>query len=258
VSVGDRGNDIYSFLHGANSQGWHYVVRAHHNRKIGINGDQERLFPWIRSQIAKSNSKIFLKAEGREFSGEVTLEITWAKAKLLPPSKASSLPSEEVTYIRVWCPERSNLEWLLVTNLPVDREEDAQRIVDIYRRRWLIEDYHKALKTGCRIEDIQLKQASRILVVFGVLGVIATQLLALREHCRLSPTTPVEEAIPNSWVVLLEKRLEVKIKTVRDFWHCLARLGGFIGRKSDGEPGWQTIWGGYTRLKDMLWGVWLF
>lgn len=254
VSVGDRGNDIYDFLHGANKSGWKFTVRARHDRKVEINGAPERLFSWIRGQTAKCKSTLFLKAKGREFSGEVELEITWAKAKLLPPGETSSIATEEVTYIRVWCPERPKLEWLLITNLPVDNEEDAKRIIEIYRRRWLIEDYHKALKTGCRIEDNQLKQASRILALFGIVGVIATQLLAMREHCRLSPTTPVEEAIPKRWVMLIEQRLGVKLKTVRDFWHCLARLGGFIGRKSDGEPGWQTIWGGYTRLQDMLWG----
>lgn len=255
VSVGDRGNDIYDFLHGANSGGWKFAVRARHNRKVEIDGVQERLFQWIRRQTSKCKSTLFVRAKGKEFSGEVELEITWAKAKLLPPGKTGSLAGEEVTYIRVWCPERPKLEWLLITNLPVENEEDARRIVEIYRRRWLIEDYHKALKTGCRIEDNQLKQASRILALFGMIGVIATQLLAMREHCRLSPTTPVEKAVPKRWIMLIERKLNVKLETVRDFWRCLARLGGFIGRKSDGEPGWQTIWGGYTRLQDMLEGA---
>lgn len=95
VSVGDRGNDIYSFLHAANSQGWKFVVRARHDRKVEINGVHERLFPWIRRQIARSSSKLFLKAKGKEFSGEVMLEIIWAKAKLLPPGKTSFLSTEE-------------------------------------------------------------------------------------------------------------------------------------------------------------------
>ena len=258
VSVGDRGNDIYDFLHGAISMGWKFVVRARHDRKVEINGAQERLFPWICRQTAKCKSTLFMKAKGREFSGEVELEITWVKANLLPPGKTSSLTEDEVTYVRVWCPERPKLEWLLITNLLVENEEDARKIIEIYRRRWLIEDYHKALKTGCRIEANQLKQASRILALFGMVGVIATQLLAMREHCRLSPTTRVEEAIPKRWIMIIEQRLSVKLETVRDFWRSLARLGGFIGRKSDGEPGWQTIWEGYTRLQDMLWGANLF
>jgi hypothetical protein len=196
-----------------------------------------------------------VKARGEEFSGEVTLEIAWVKAKLFPPGKTSSAATEEVTYIRVWCPERPRLEWLLITNLPVNNEEEALRIIKIYRRRWLIEDYHKAVKTGFRIEDNQLKQASRILALFGMIGVIATQLLAMRERCRLSPTTPVEEKVPKRLITLVERHLRVKLKTVREFWHALARMGGFIGRKSDGDPGWQTIWKGYKRLQDMLLGA---
>ena len=129
------------------------------------------------------------------------------------------------------------------------------RIIAIYRRRWLIEDYHKALKTGFQIENNQLKQADRILALLGMVGVIATQLLAMREYCRLSPTTPVQKSVPKRWIILLERKLQVKLKTVRDFWRCLARLGGFIGRRSDGEPGWQTIWKGYVKLRDMLEGA---
>lgn len=259
VTVGDRANDIFDFLQEANSSRWNFVVRARHDRKVKINNAQERLFPWIRQQVAKCKDMLFVKAKGKEFSGEVELQITWAKAKLLPPDKKSSLAEEmEVTYVRVWCLERPKLEWLLITNLPIENEKDAQKIIEIYRQRWLIEEYHKALKTGCRIEDNQFKQASRILALFGLVGVIATQLLAIKEHCRLSPTTRVEEAIPKRWITLIEQYLMVKLETVRDFWRSLARLGGFIGRKSDGEPGWQTIWKGYTRLQDMLWGANLF
>ena len=255
VSVGDRSNDIYDFLHYANKLGWKYAVRARHDRKVEIAGKQTRLFPWIRKQTAQCQSKLYVKAQGEEFSGEVTLEISWIKAKIFPPGKTDAAATEEVTCIRTWCPQRPKLEWLLITNLPVNTKEDALRVVKIYRRRWLIEDYHKAVKTGFRIEDNQLKQASRILALFGMIGVIATQLLAMREHCRLSPTTPVEEKVPKRVITLIERYFMIKLKTIRDFWRALARMGGFIGRKSDGEPGWQTIWRGYKRLQDMLYGA---
>jgi hypothetical protein len=254
VSVGDRANDIYDFLHNANKLGWKYVVRARHDRKVEIDGEQTRLFSWIREQTAKCTSKLYVKAKGEEFSGEIKLEITWVKAKLFPPGNTGAAKGE-VTCIRVSCPEKPELEWLLITNLPVNNNEEALRVVRIYRRRWLIEDYHKAVKTGFRIEDNQLKQASRIFALFGMIGIIATQLLAIREHCRLFPAAPVEEKIPNRWISLVERYLRVKLKTVRDFWRALARMGGFIGRKSDGEPGWQTIWKGYKRLQDMLLGA---
>ena len=255
ISVGDRANDIYDFLHNANNLGWKYVVRARHDRKVEIDGEQKRLFPWIREQIAKCTSKLYLKAKGEEFSCEVTLEVTWVKAKLFPPGNNNLVACDEVTYIRVWCPDNPKLEWILITNLPINDEENVLRTVKIYRRRWLIEDYHKAIKSGFRIEDNQLKQASRILALFGMIGLIATQLLAMREFCRLLPTIPVEEKVSARWIILIERYLMVKLKTVRDFWRSLARMGGFIGRKSDGEPGWQTIWKGYKRLQDMLLGA---
>ena len=255
ISVGDRANDIYDFLHNAHKLGWKYVVRARHNRKVEINGKQERLFSRIRKKIAKCKSKLHMKAKGAEFSGEVTPEITRVKAKLLSPGNTDSVGGEEVTYIRVWCLEKPKLEWLLITNLPVDSEKDALRITGIYRRRWLIEDYHKAVKTGFRIEDNQLKQASRIFALFGIVGVVATKLLAIREYCRLSPETPLEGKIPKQWIILIERLKTVKLQTVGDFWRALACLGGFIGRKSDGQPGWQTIWKGYKRLQDMLLGA---
>jgi hypothetical protein len=222
---------------------------------VEIDGEQTRLFSWIRQQTSKCTSKLYVKARGEEFSREVTLEITWTKAKLFSPGNTDAKAGEEVTYIRVWCPEKPNLEWLLITNLAVNREKEVLRIAKIYRRRWLIEDYHKSVKTGFRIEDNQLKQASRIFALFGMIGVIATKLLGIREHCRLFPTTSVEEEIPERWISLVERCLKVKLKTVRDFWRALARMGGFIGRKSDGEPGWQTIWKGYKRLQDMLLGA---
>lgn len=252
ISVGDRGNDIYSFLEGAENLGWNFVVRARHNRKL--EGKSQRLFPWIRELTAKASSKLFVKANGKEFSGEVTLEITWSKAPICGPNGSTSL-QEALHYVRIWCPEKPRIEWFLVTNLPVTSEEEALRVIEIYRSRWLIEDYHKALKTGCRIESNQFKYADRILSFFGMLGVIATQLLAVRELCRLSPNTPVSASVPSLWVSLVQRYLKIEIITVRDFWRSVARMGGFLARRSDGEPGWQTIWAGYIKLRDMSLGA---
>ena len=132
---------------------------------------------------------------------------------------------------------------------------DRIRVVNVYQQRWLIEEYHKVIKTGFRIENNQFKQASQILALFGMVGVMATQLFALKEYCHLAPTQEVEKGILKRWITLIKRVLNVKLETVRDFWRCMARLEGFIGRKSDGEPGWQTIWKGYRRLQDMLMGA---
>jgi len=150
------------------------------------------------------------------------VEVTWTKVKLFSRLKKSSEEVGDLTYIRKWCLEDRGLDWVLITNLSFTNKADAIRIVNIYQKRRLIEDYHKAVKTGFRIEDNQLKQASRILALFGMIAVIATQLLGMREHCPVFSTTLVEEKIPKRWITLVERYLKVKIKTVREFWRALA------------------------------------
>lgn len=260
ITVGDRGNDIYEFLNGAIKLGWQFVVRAKHNRKIEIQGSTQWLFPWLKTLDSKCQSKIQIRENGQGFHRELILQIAWAQTKVLAPMTKKKGWIDGLTYIRVWCSENPDIEWILITNLPIENEIDARKIVDIYRRRWVIEDYHKVLKTGLQIEKNQLKEADRILALLGMLGVIATLLLAIRERCRLNPETPATESIPKVWINLAEQRmkrngLKIRINTGRDFWRCIAKMGGFIGRKSDGEPGWQTIWKGFVKLQDMLLGI---
>ena len=140
------------------------------------------------------------------------------------------------------------------------QQQDAQRVIEIYRKRWVIEEYHKAVKSGFQLEANQMKYAGRILALLGMIGVLATQLLAIREKCRLDPISEVEKVIPEIWQKLVEDRmrnrgLKIAIKTTRDFWRYVAQMGGFLERKSDGEPGWQTVWKGFMKLQDMLLGV---
>ena len=87
---------------------------------------------------------------------------------------------------------------------------------------------------------------------------IATQLLALRQWTRLEPHVPAHERVDKQLLEIVCGHFRLKEPTLREFWVCVARLGGFLARKSDGDPGWQTIWDGYNRLKDMVLGVEIF
>lgn len=128
--------------------------------------------------------------------------------------------------IRVWeqtsSPDVDALEWILFTTVPITTETSALTQVDWYSVRWVIEEYHKCLKTGCAVEQRQLTTAVPQLM----LKVLVTKL-----------------RLPNTKLTYCE------------FWRALARLGGFIGRKSDGNPGWQTLWRGWSRLQDFCWGA---
>ena len=125
-----------------------------------------------------------------------------------------------------------------------------------YKCRWIIEEYHKCLKTGCRIEDRQLGTSEALEAVLGVLGIIAVLMLQLRNLAREDSNRQAKEVVPEIPMKIICKKYKLEMTvSLRDFWRSVAKMGGFIGRKSDGEPGWQTLWGGWLRLIDMWFGV---
>ncbi len=163
----------------------------------------------------------------------------------------------KVSCIRVWEEVPEGLEWFLVTNLPVECEEDALEKIGWYEARWLIEEYHKCLKTGCALEKRQLMTARGLLAILGFLGVIATRLLATKYLAKETPTEKAINHYPILHLHLLASRFDMPIEemTCLQYWHSIARLGGFIGRKSDGDPGWQTLWKGWLKLQDLVEGA---
>ncbi len=146
------------------------------------------------------------------------------------------------------------MHWVLHTSHAVDNFDDAWRVIEYYERRWLIEEYHKALKTGCRVEARQYETSQRLETIVGLMAVVAVRLLQLRTIARGQPTRPARDIVPAAWLRTLQ-RLRPKLPpdpTVRDFYRQLASLGGFLGRKGDGEPGWQTLWQGFDKLATIM------
>jgi hypothetical protein len=144
------------------------------------------------------------------------------------------------------------IEWVLLTSLPVENFDDAWQILGYYEKRWLIEEWHKALKTGCRLEYRQLKSKGGLERIAGLLSVVALRLVQLKSAARTTPDRPAREVVPVKWIRMLlaaRKRSKLTVAvTIREFYRELAKLGGFLGRKSDGEPGWITIWRGWQKL----------
>ena len=110
-------------------------------------------------------------------------------------------------------------------------------------------EFHKAIKTGCRLESRQYQSASRLEAVAGLISVLAVRLVQLKTLARARPNLPAEGIIPKVWLKMLRAlRKRPQIQTIRDFFRHLAGLGGFLMRKHDGEPGWITIWRGTQKL----------
>lgn len=146
------------------------------------------------------------------------------------------------------------VEWILLVSLPVESFDDAWRVLGYYEKRWLIEEWHKALKTGCRLESRQLKSKGGLERLTGLYSVVAVRLLQLKSAARTNPDRPAVEVVPLRWIRMLiaaRKRLKHAVATtmtIGEFYREVAKLGGFLGRKSDGEPGWITIWRGWQKL----------
>ena len=150
------------------------------------------------------------------------------------------------------------MHWVLLTSHKVESFEQAWTVIEYYERRPIIEEYHKALKTGCRLEERQYHTNGRLEAVAGMLSILAVRLLQLRTTARTAPERPAEKVVPRPWLEMLravQKGRHRAITTVYEFYRALARLGGFLARKSDGEPGWLTLWQGFEKLHLLLRGA---
>ena len=133
----------------------------------------------------------------------------------------------------------------------------TRRVVALYAKRWLIEEYHKALKTGVGAERTELTTAARIQSLLGILAVVAVRLLQLKYAAKARPEEPVDPSVFGSEALtILTARYGVPESgwTNRAVTVAVARLGGYLARRSDGPPGWLTIWRGWQELVLMLQG----
>ena len=197
------------------------------------------------------------------------IEVRFGMLEVPPPKQKSPYVKRVCrTPIRMWvvwvrevnAPKGVDpIEWVLLTSLPITSFDDAWQVITYYERRWLIEEWHKALKSGCRVTESQLKSKGRLEALVGLLSVVSVRLVQLKTAARTDPDRPAREMIPLRWIRLLcaaRKNLRNNASlTVGQFYRELAKLGGFIGRKSDGDPGWITIWRGWYKLHMMLRGA---
>ena len=156
--------------------------------------------------------------------------------------------------------EDKPIRWLLLTTLAIDSFEQAWQCVRWYSLRWLIERFHFTLKSGCRIEQLQLETAQRLLNALATYSIVAWRLMWLTYRARLAPDDSCATVLqPVEWK-LLRRKFEPKSRskkppTLRQAVRWIAQLGGFLARTGDGEPGVKTLWRGIGVLHHLLEGV---
>jgi hypothetical protein len=170
-------------------------------------------------------------------------------------------PPLPVWVIRVWevnPPEgvEEPIEWILLTTVPTETVAQAWERVGWYRCRWLVEDFHQCLKTGCQIEQRRLEEVHSLLRLLALLAPMAVELLSLREQARLEPEGLAAAVLPADllWVVADLSERSPQRMTLHEFWRAVAQQGGYLGRKRDGPPGWKTLWQGWLYIQTLLRG----
>lgn len=267
IYVGDRGSDIFRFWQRGLELGYDFVTRVAQNRNVLVEEDQtaEHLKTLAGSLPSQGVRVLTVPAERGRPEREALVHISWSEVTVQPPVDGTALEQSgmKVCVVRVWEPEPPEgveaLEWILVTSLTVSTMEDAWQCITWYKWRWLIEDFHKVLKTGCLLEGRCLQTVQAMCNLLAILTPTAMRLLWLRQIAQTAPDTPATEVISKDviQVVLhLDKRPTATL-TAQDLWHTIARFGGYLDRKSDPPPGWQTLWHGWIRVQTVLEGVYI-
>ena len=286
IHVGDRGSDLFAFLREGLTQGCGFLVRMRHDRRVDVRVDQAEtpLAPGARRYGAQRSAKhepvrhlieevqawpsmgqqtIQLDGNHKRKQREANLCISWGTLRLWPPDGEAGKGERPlvVTVVRTWEPNPPEgveaLEWMLLTSVAVASEEDAWERVQWYRMRWIVEDYHQCLKTGCQIEARQVQTYEGLRTVLGFLAPLAIRLLQLRSIARQEPERLAREVFPPTMVKVVAHlaRVSPDQLTTRGCWHRIAQAGGYLGRKGDGEPGWKTLWKGWLYIQTLLEGV---
>jgi transposase-like protein/transposase Tn5 family protein len=288
IHVGDRYSDMFSFLTLCRQQQTDFVVRAaqdrcvdllveqadapvpprsHHPRRPGQQTDPQpqHLFEVVRSWSAVSEQELHLDATKQAKARVARVVLSFGCLRLLPPQnqQASGLRPLVVWVVRVWEPEPpegvEGLEWVLLTSVPTLTVAQAWQRVDWYRARWIVEDYHQGLKTGCSIELRQLQSYEALRRLLGLLAPAAVRLLQLRAAARDTPERLASEILPMDLVQVVALLAKVPVPaaelTAQQCWYTIARYGGYLRRRSGGPPGWKTLWKGWFYIQALLEGV---
>jgi hypothetical protein len=247
-----------------------FVARAHHDRRIN-DGGSELLWAHLAKQpvagVTTARIGTRRNALGRvtRRGREAKLQVRYASVTLDQPSNSHEEHDGplkvSVAYLREVDPPQGlePVDWMLLSSEPVTSPSEALLVVEYYRCRWVIEEWHRAAKEGCRLESSQLTGALALMRLTAVASVVAVRLIRLRDLADDERDDPeaVRQLLPPVWIAVVAAVADVppQALTAKQFWRAVARRGGWPGRKSDGRPGWKAIWTGWREFQQMVQGI---
>lgn len=264
VTMGDRESDVFEFLLRAEQLGAKYVIRAAQDRCL--NDETGCLWEELESQERAGQLELEIAARANQAAREAIVEVRFASVTIKPPTRLKELRMAGWKPVSLWAvlvkepnpPEGVEpIEWMLLTNLEVTNFEEAVERVKWYQVRFSIEVYHKVLKSGCKVEEARLGTAKRLKKHLALMSVVGWRLFWMTFLNRVSPESACTGILrEHEWKALYcrihrSKKLPEKVPRVREAVRWIAKLGGFLGRKGDKEPGVTTVWRGWQRLTDI-------
>lgn len=262
ITVADSEADIFDLFTQERRENSHLLIRGTHNRKVDHTAqylhqaiNQIPASGTIEVEVKRNSERPARKAKLTIRKTCITVQVPLhhiARKQLKPVELQVILASEENPPTGV-----KPISWLLLTTMQIDDFDSAVQCVKWYTYRWLIERYHYVLKSGCGIEKLQLETAKRINMALATYSIVAWRLLWLTYEARLNPDVPCNSVLEtHEWQSLCATINKNPIPppeppSLREAVRMIAKLGGFLCRKADGEPGVKTIWRGLRRLHDI-------
>jgi hypothetical protein len=289
VNVADREGDLYDLFAAPRRHGVELLVRAAQDRRVRHVPNEDdiraetsvlaakkkaakkneepsevaRLWTVMTSKKVQATWEVELSRRGGKNARTACVHVRFCEVKLQPPKARAKEKAAEIPVYAVLLQEvkpaktEEAVEWLLLTTKPVLTEEDAVERARWYAARWGIELYHKVLKSGCQLEELQLEEAERIHRCVAVYTVMAWRLMYGTMLARAVPTVGCECWLSSTeWkalycAVFRTTTPPASEPSLKEAVSWLALLGGFLARKCDGHPGLTVVWRGLARLHDL-------
>jgi hypothetical protein len=258
VCVGDRESDILALLLKAHDMGLpaDYLLRCQHNRVLP---EGDKLWEQVMETAALGQLRFQLPAGRGRPARRIEQELR-ARRVEIGDGRGGSIAVTCLIASEVNAPAGvTPVVWRLLTNREAPSIEVAAELIDWYRARWEIELFFLILKEGCRVERLQLADTGRLQTALALYLIIAWRINRLMRLGRTLPDLPADLLFePDEWraaFILNKKPLPQGVPTLNTVVRLIARRGGFLGRKCDGEPGVKAIWPGLRDIAVFVEGM---
>jgi len=274
IHLTDRGGDDFGTILACREQeNVGFLIRARHDR--WVNGRTDKLWSFMGKQAVVGYRDVPVEGGTVHERRIARVSIRYAHVRLDPP-KGHPQFKDPIDVWVVYAHEENApdgvepIEWMLLTSEAVLTLANAEERIDWYGLRWIIEEFHKSEKTGCRLERVQLKSAEAIKRWAALVAITAVRLIQLRDLAQGAvsetsddPSSPANQPealqafVPRPWVLIVAKLAQcawIEL-TPRRFWLTIAKRGGYLARKGDGPPGWSTTWRGWYEIMLMVHGA---